>query len=66
MRRSVEMGAEAHAFLSQFAQLAQAENLESAGVGKNRPIPRHEPVQPAQLAHLLNSGTKIEVMCSRG
>src|SRR5438270_3018471 len=37
--RAVQMGTECHAFLSQFAQLAQAEDLESARVGENRPIP---------------------------
>src|SRR5438552_11090799 len=37
--RAVQMGTECHAFLGQFAQLAQAEDLKSARVGENRPIP---------------------------
>src|SRR5437016_14578150 len=37
--RAVQMGTECHAFLGQFAQLAQAEDLKSAGVSENRPIP---------------------------
>src|SRR5437588_661330 len=37
--RAVQMGTECHAFLGQFAQLAQAEDLKSPRVGENRPIP---------------------------
>src|SRR5437660_949583 len=37
--RPVQMGTECHAFLGQFAQLAQAEDLKSPRVGENRPIP---------------------------
>src|SRR5438445_12127577 len=37
--RAVQMGTECRAFLSQFAQLAQAEHLKSARVSENRPIP---------------------------
>ena len=62
MRRSVEMRAESHAFLGHLAQFVQTENLETAGVGENRARPRHETVQPAQLAHLLDSRPQIKMV----
>src|SRR3954453_10716987 len=56
------MRAEAHSFFLYFAQFAQAEYLESAGIGKQRSIPAHELVQPAEFAHQLMSRTKIKMI----
>ena len=50
MRRAVEMRAKCNPFLVDFTELVQAENLEAAGIGQDRPRPRHETMQPAQLA----------------
>src|SRR5271156_3773738 len=41
------MRAERDALLADLAQIVQAENLKTTRVGENRPLPRHEPVQPA-------------------
>jgi hypothetical protein len=51
-----------NAALAYFAQLIQAENLESARIGKNAAFPRHESVQPAHLADGFVSRPQIEVI----
>ena len=56
------MRAERHALFSHFAQLVQAENLEAAGIGQDRPRPRHEPMQAAHLADGFHSRTQVEVI----
>ena len=56
------MRAKCHSFLSHLPQIAEAENLKSAGVGQVGPPPRHEPVQAAQLAYLLNPRPQIQVV----
>ena len=56
------MRAKRHAFVRHFAQFAQAENLEAAGIGENRARPGHEFVQPAQLADQFMAGTQIEMI----
>ena len=49
-------------FFSDFPQFTKAENLESAGVGKNRAGPGHEPVQAAEFPHLLHAGTQVQMV----
>ena len=56
------MRAEGHAFGADGAQLVEAENLESPGVGENRPGPRHETMQAAELADLFHSRPQVEVI----
>ena len=56
------MRTERYARFCDFAQIGQAENLEAARVGKNRPWPRHEAMQSAQLANLLDSRSQVEVV----
>src|SRR5262249_17184273 len=60
--RSVQVRAECDPFFGHPAQFAQAKDLESTRVGENGPPPRHEPVQPAQLANRLNSGPQVKVI----
>ena len=55
-RRSVEMTLKMHAFLRDLAQLREAENLEAARVREDRPIPRHEAMQPAEMPDDLDAG----------
>ena len=62
MRRAVQMRAETYALFFHLAQLAQAEDLEAAGIGQQRPVPAHELVQPAQLAHQLVPRSQIEMV----
>ncbi len=62
VRRAVEMRAKCNPFLVDFAKLVQAENLEAAGIGQDRPRPRHETMQPAQLADGFHPGTQVEVI----
>ena len=56
------MGAEACPLFGNFRQVLQAENLETATVGENRPLPVHEPVQTAETADKFMTGPEIEVV----
>src|SRR5580700_1149885 len=62
VRRAIKMRTKRHALLADFAELVQAENLEAAGIGQNRPRPRHETMQTAHLAHGFDPGTQVEVI----
>ena len=62
MRRPVQMRAESDTFFRDLPQFVQAENLEAAGVGENRPRPRHEAMQPTRLPHLLHSRAQIKMV----
>jgi hypothetical protein len=59
---AVEVRAELRALLAEPAQLGQAEDLEAAGVRENGPVPRHEPVESAHVAHQLVAGTQEQVI----
>ena len=48
MRRAVEMRSELHAVIVDLAERREAEHLEPAAVGQDRPGPSHEPVQPPE------------------
>ena len=56
------MRAERHALFRHLAQIAQAEYLESAGVGEDGPVPRHELLHAAELAHHLHARPQIQVI----
>ena len=44
---AIDRRAERHAFLADLAHGAEAEDLETAGIGEDRPVPAHEAVQAA-------------------
>jgi len=56
------MRTERDAFFAHFSKLVEAEDLESAGVGQNRAVPRHEAVQAAESADLLYARPQIKVI----
>src|SRR5258708_17238335 len=62
MRGAIQMRAKRHAFFADFTQFVEAENLKSARVGKNRPPPRHKPMEPAELTHRRDARSQIEVV----
>src|SRR6202050_3426993 len=62
VRRAIEMRAERNSLFGYLAKLVQAENLEASGVGEDRTRPRHETMQPAELADSFDSGTQIKVI----
>ena len=62
MRRAVKVRPEGDAFLGDFAQLAQAEDLESPRVGQDRPLPAHELLHPAKLANGFHPGPQIKMV----
>ena len=62
MLRAIQMRAERDAFVGDLAQIAQAEDLKSAGIGENRVRPRHELVQAAHLADQFVPGPEEQVI----
>ena len=62
VRVAVQMRAKQHAFLGDFAKVAEAEDLEAAGIGQDRARPRHELVQTAQFADQLVSGAQEQMI----
>ena len=59
MLRAIEMRAEAHAFVGDFAKLGKAEDLKAAGIGEDRAGPGHEFVQAAEFADQLVTRAQI-------
>ena len=43
-------------------RVAQREDLVAAGVGEDRPVPAHEPVQAAELRDQVLAGTQMQVV----
>ena len=62
MGRAVEVAGEGHAVIVDLAQVGQAEDLEAAGIGQDRSVPGHEPMQPAQARDPLGGRAKVEVV----
>src|SRR5579884_778357 len=62
VRCAVNMRAKTHAFLAHFAQLAQAEYLEAAGIRKQSAVPAHKSVQPPHFAHQLMPRPQIKMI----
>ena len=56
------MRAKCDAFFADFAQFVQAENLEAAGIGKDRARPRHKTVEPAEPSNGLDSRTQVKMI----
>ena len=50
------------AFLGDLADFRQGKHLVAAGVGQDRPVPAHEPVQPAEVAHHVQAGPDEQVV----
>ena len=59
MLGAVDVRAERHSVVRNFSEIAEAENLVAAGVGKNRVRPRHEFVQAAHFANQFMAGAEI-------
>ena len=56
------MGTKCHAFFRYLTQFVQAKNLKPARVSEDRARPRHETMQPTQVAHLFHAGAQVEVI----
>lgn len=59
--RAVDRGAEADALLAELAHRPQAEDLETAGIGQDRPLPAHEAMQAAHALHHFDARTQHQV-----
>ncbi len=62
VRAAVEVRAEVHAVIGDFAQLVERENLKAAGVGEQGVRPTDEFVQAAHAADGLVAGAQVEVI----
>src|SRR5579864_228706 len=62
MRGTIQVRAERDPVFCKLPQLTQTEDLKSAGIGKNRAIPRHEAMQPAHPPHDLNTWPEVKVI----
>ena len=62
MRTTIEVRTEPHAFVGNFAQLTQAENLEAARIGKHSARPTHETMQPAHAPDSFVTRPQIKVI----
>jgi hypothetical protein len=62
VRTAVEVRAEAHAVIGDFAQLIERENLEAPGVGKQGVWPTDESVQATHAADGLVTGAQVKVI----
>ena len=62
MGRAVQVRPEGHAVIVDDAQIAERHHLEAAGVGEDRAIPVHEPVQAAEALDPLVSGAQVQVV----
>ena len=56
---AVQVRAENHAFVRDFAQIGEAEHLKAARIGEDRSRPGHEAMQAAELANAFVAGTQI-------
>src|SRR5215472_4494505 len=62
MLGAIEMRAEAHTFVGDFAKSREAENLVAAGIGQDRAGPRHELMQAAKAPNQLMARTQIKMI----
>src|SRR6185312_2287781 len=62
VRRSDKVRTKGYTFFRDLPQIAKAENLESAGVGENCARPRHESMQTAELANLIDAGAQVKMI----
>ena len=59
---AVEVGLEGDAVFGDFAEVREAEDLETAGIGEDGPGPGHEAVQAAELTDEFVAGAEEEVV----
>ncbi len=59
---AVDVRLERHAVVVELAPLLQAEDLEAAGIGEDRTVPRHEAMQSARLDDRVSSRAKPQMV----
>ena len=59
---AVDVRGEIHTLLLDPAQACQREYLKSAGIRQDRPVPRHETVQAAQIVHEPVAGAQMQMV----
>src|SRR5210317_1008001 len=62
MGAAIKMGLETDTLFINLSQLAKAEDLESATVGQDRPVPVHEFVQTAESRHPFMPGAQVKMV----
>lgn len=62
VRGAIKVRAKGDAFLGDFTQIVQAEDLEAAGIGEDGARPCHETMQASEVADGIDSRAQIEVI----
>ena len=60
--RSVDMGAEGHAFVRDLTSVRQAEDLVATAIGEDGAVPAIEAVQASRLVERIETGAQVEVI----
>ena len=60
--RSVDMGAEGHAFVRDLTSVRQAEDLVATAIGEDGAVPAIEAVQASRLVERVETGAQVEVI----
>ena len=60
--RAVDVAAKLDAVLAHGAQPLEREDLKATGVGEDRPIPSHEPMQSAEIANQLVARPQVQMI----
>ena len=58
----VHVGIEVYSLLADPAERGQGKDLEAAGIGKDRPVPVHKPMEPAQPTDQPVAGTDMKMI----
>src|SRR5882757_1125053 len=62
MLRAVQVRTKTHAFVRNFSQLGETENLKASGIGKNGAVPRHEFVEASHPPDQFVARTQIKMV----
>jgi hypothetical protein len=62
VRVTIQVRTEEYAFFGDFSKSVEAENLEAARIGKDRPRPGHELMESTERPHGFVAGSKKEVI----
>ncbi len=60
---AVHVALKLHAVFVDLAKAFERKHLKAAGVGEQRPFPRHELVEPAELGDHILAGPDVQVVC---
>ena len=59
---TIDMGVEVHAFFFDLSESGEGKYLKAAGIGEDRTVPVHKPVEPAELFNQLVAGPDMKMV----